>query len=85
MGGILKVDPNPFKAMSSLGCYPNHITYECMVAMSSDGGTTEEMMHRSSVRQALAAGMTVVGELPIAEIPDCLWNWNDEPVEEAPN
>lgn len=83
MGGILKVDPNPLHFMSSLGCYPNHITYEDMVTMSADGGTTEEMMHRSSVRQALAAGYAVVGELPIAEVPECLWAWNDD-LEDAP-
>lgn len=78
MRGILRLDPNPFRFMSSLGCYPNHITYDHLVTMTSDGGTTEVMMYRSSVRQALASGMTVVGELPIAEVPECLWAWNDE-------
>ena len=58
---------------------PNFVTYEDMVSMSSDGGTTSELMHRASVRQAIAMGMTVVGTLPIAEVPDCLWNYN-EPV-----
>lgn len=63
---------------------PNFVTYEDMVSMSSDGGTTSELMHRASVRQAIAMGMTVVGTLPIAEVPDCLWNYN-EPAEDFPS
>ena len=68
----------------SICCCPSAITYDNMVTVSSDGGTTEEKMHRASLRQALAAGYTLVGDLPIAEVPDCLWNHNDPPAEEAP-
>ena len=63
------MDPNPFDSMASLCCCPNHISYVNTVEVTADGGTTTETIARSSYRQALAAGMTLVGELPIAEIP----------------
>ena len=78
MGGILgwSLPTNPVNSICC--CNPNYVTYENMVEMTSDGGTTSQMMHRASVAQAMAMGMTVVGgTLPIAEVPDCLWNWND--------
>lgn len=77
MGGILRVEISPTIPVIYPACSPNYVTYDNMVTMTSDGGTTTEVMHRASVRQAMAMGMTVVGTLPIAEVPSCLYDYND--------
>ena len=85
MGGSLGWS-TPTNPMASLcGCCPNHITYDNMVEMTSDGGTTTETMHRASMRQALAAGYELVGDLPTAQIPSCLWAWNESPAYDPEN
>ena len=85
MRGILKAEyPKPIP-MSSLCCCPSAIKYDNMVTVSADGGTTEEKMPRASLRQALAAGYSVVGDLPTAEVPHCLWSWNEEPAYDPEN
>lgn len=71
--------------MASLCCCPNHISYVDTVEVTADGGTTTETIARSSYRQALAAGMTLVGVLPTAEVPHCLWSWNEEPAYDPEN
>lgn len=36
--------------------------------------TDTVMVHRSQLREYLAAGWTVVGDLPFSTVPECLWN-----------
>lgn len=71
--------------MASLSCCPNHISYVNTVEVTTDGGTTTESIARSSYRQALAAGYALVGDLPTAEVPHCLWSWNEDPAYDPEN
>lgn len=71
MGGILKGTPRPIPMATSLCCGKAVINPAVYVHVTKDETV---MIHRSQVREFIAAGYTIEGELPFSTVPECLWN-----------
>jgi hypothetical protein len=71
MGGILKGTPRPIPMATSLCCGKAVINPADYVHVTKDETV---MIHRSQVREFIAAGYTIEGELPFSTVPECLWN-----------
>lgn len=60
--------------MATSLCCGAAVVYPPMVYVTVNDGTEDMQIHRGSLREYLAAGYTLVGELPLAEVPECLYN-----------
>ena len=69
---------------TSLSC-GEAVDYNALVYAKVTDGETVHVIHRGSLREWLAAGFALNEPLAIAEVPDCLWNYNEpEGVNDAP-
>ena len=57
---------------TSLCCGKAVMNPAVYVHVTKDSDTV--MIHRSQVREFVAAGYTVEGDLPFSTVPECLWN-----------
>jgi hypothetical protein len=71
MGGILKGTPAQIPMATSLCCGKAVINPSVYVHVTKDETV---MIHRSQVREFIAAGYSVAGALPFSTVPECLWN-----------
>lgn len=61
------------------------VDYNRLVYAKVTDGQTAQWIHRGSLRTFLAAGYALSEPLPIAEVPECLWNYNEpEGINDAP-
>ena len=59
--------------MATTLCCGKAVTQPSSYLQVTDSADTL-MVHRSQLREYLAAGWTAVGELPFSTVPECLWN-----------
>ena len=53
------------------------VDYNRLVYAKVTDGQTAQWILRGSLRTFLAAGYVLAEPLPIAEVPECLWNYNE--------
>lgn len=69
---------------NSLSC-GEAVDYNALVYAKVTDGENVQLIHRGSLRTFLAAGYQLNEPLAIAQVPDCLWNYNEpEGINDAP-